>query len=555
MKIRTLSTAFGLESGDDLYFIPKEVFTQRLYFNCDQLTKLSIAEKKQVKALYFCKYEVVGKIIYKGAYLIIVDCGIRFGIVLNNKFRFGNTGTFGNHTIEIDHLKVGDYINATGWFNFSFYQFCIFTYERDDHALPKAAQTWKVGTMYRYDAERDDFFDQEIALDNYRDYYQEVDQLDSSSNTIYTVFVIEFELENPTLLAFGEYHNMFSGGYLKSSLLTVKKERIFNCEGRIINGVKKGEWIYYDKMGEAKKVINYDEEIDITYAPKIAQNEQNCVLITGATSGIGKATAIALAQLGWKVIVHGRKTESCQKIVDEIKKQTNNEAVYFIAADLSEMKAVRQLAKQVKAAHPELNVLINNAGTFSKERKLTNEGLEMTWAVNYLSRFLLTNELLELLKRNGPSRIIDVSGMYHSKGKIYFTDINLRQKYALSIANNQAKLANVLFTYKLARDLEGTEVTINTLHPGAVNTGSVLRSDDFSGFAKFMYRLTAVFFKSPEQGAATAVYLATSNEVEGLSGKYFVNKKAQESSKSTYDVNLQDKLWDKSWKMIKEMNQ
>ena len=555
MKIRTLSTAFGLESGDDLYFDPGEVFTQRLYFNCDKLVKLSTAEKEQVKALYFCKYEVTGKIIYKGAYLIIVDCGIRFGIVLNNKFRFGNTGTFGSEKVGIDHLKVGDYINATGWFTFSFYQYCIFTFERDDADLPRATQSWKVGTMYRHDAESDDFFDQEIGLDNYSEYFREVDQLNSGSNTIHTVFVTEFELEDPTLLAFGAFHNMFGGGYLKSSLLTPKKERVFNCEGRIIDGVKKGKWIYYDKLGKEKTVINYDYEVDPANIQESHQKVHNCALVTGATSGIGKATAIALAKLGWKVIVHGRRAENCQRVVDEIKQQTNKEAVYFIAADLSEMKAVKQLAEQVQVAHPELNVLINNAGTFSKARKLTKEGLEMTWAVNYLSRFLLTNELLDLLKRNGPSRIVDVSGMYHSKGEIYFTDINLRQKYSLSIANNQSKLANVLFTYKLARDLEGTAVTINTLHPGAVNTGSILRSEDFSGFFKLFYRLMSVFFKSPKQGAATSVYLASSPEVEGISGQYFVDEKPKKSAQKTYDTQLQNKLWDKSWKMIKEVIQ
>jgi NAD(P)-dependent dehydrogenase (short-subunit alcohol dehydrogenase family) len=161
---------------------------------------------------------------------------------------------------------------------------------------------------------------------------------------------------------------------------------------------------------------------------------------------------------------------------------------------------------------------------------------------------------LDLLKRNEPSRIVDVSGMYHSKGEIYFTDINLRQKYSLSLANNQSKLANVLFTYKLVRDLEGTEVRINTLHPGAVNTGSILRSEDFSGFFKLFYRIMSVFFKSPEQGAATVVYLASSPEVEGISGQYFVDEKPRKSAQKTYDTQLQDKLWDKSWKIIKELN-
>lgn len=270
---------------------------------------------------------------------------------------------------------------------------------------------------------------------------------------------------------------------------------------------------------------------------------QKVILITGSTSGIGKATATELARQGCKVIIHGRNEGSCKAIVDEITQLTGNKAVFYVTGDLSSMPQVKAMADRLIANHPDINVLINNAGTFSNTRVITPEGFERTWAVNYLSRFLLSHLLLDTLKKNSPSRIIDVSGTYHSKGVIHFDDINLFKNYSLATANNQSKLANVLFTYKMARMLSGSKVTINTLHPGAVNTGSVLRSDDFSAFSKWMYRLFSPFFKSPEQGAVTSVFLATSSEVEGVTGKYFVNKKAVKSSKASYDEGLQDRLW------------
>lgn len=276
-------------------------------------------------------------------------------------------------------------------------------------------------------------------------------------------------------------------------------------------------------------------------------------LITGATAGIGKATALALARQGWQVIIHGRSKDKCKASVEEIIQLTNNVKVDYVVADLSEMAQVKRMAEEVKTKFPELNVIIHNAGTFSHVPVITSEGIELTWAVNYLSRFLLTTLLLHVLKNNSPSRIIEVSGMYHSKGNIHFDDINLRNDYSLAKANNQSKLANVLFTYKLARLLAGTHVTINALHPGAVNTGSVLKSEGFSAFGKWMYRLFSPFFKTPAQGAVTSVFLATSPDVAGITGKYFVNKKARRSAKATYDVTLQDRLWEMSQNMINQL--
>ncbi len=278
------------------------------------------------------------------------------------------------------------------------------------------------------------------------------------------------------------------------------------------------------------------------------------VLITGSTSGIGKATAISLAEMGWTVIIHGRKEKDCQSTVQEIKTLTQNTNIDFIVADLSDLQAVNQMANTIIEEYPSLDVLINNAGTFSTSRKITNDGLEQTYVVNYLSRFLLVQKLLETLKKNSPSRIVDISGAYHSKGKIDFNDLTLNNNYTMANANNQSKLANVLFTYKQARLLNDNEVTINTLHPGAVDTGSVLRSNEFSWLFKLMYQLLRIFFKTPQQGAETSIYLASSERVEGKSGKYFENKKEVQSSTMSYDTDLQNKLWDNSFNYLKTNN-
>lgn len=276
----------------------------------------------------------------------------------------------------------------------------------------------------------------------------------------------------------------------------------------------------------------------------------NTILITGSTSGIGKATALSLALMNHHIIIHGRNDAVCQRIVNEIKKRSKNQKIDYICADLSNLLEVQQLAFNVKNRFPALNILINNAGTFSLDQKLTGDNLEYTWVVNYLSRFLLTNLLLDLLTQNAPSRIVDISGAYHKKGIIHFNDINLSDSYSMSKANNQSKLANVLFTYKLARMLEGTKVTINTLHPGAVNTGAILKDKGFSVLTQWMYRLLSLFFKSPQQGAETSVYLATSSDINGVNGKFFVNKKPVESSLLSYDETLQNQLWEFSEQLI-----
>lgn len=280
-------------------------------------------------------------------------------------------------------------------------------------------------------------------------------------------------------------------------------------------------------------------------------SDQTC-LITGSTSGIGKATAMQLAEKDWHIIIHGRKDHECRKVRDEIIEKTGNKNVEYIVADLSLMKEVERMADEVHKRFPNLNILVNNAGSFSMERVITKEGIEFTWAVNYLSRFLLVDRLLDLLKKNAPSRIIDVAGAYHASGEIHFEDIKLEKNYSYQTANNQAKLANVLFTYKLAERLKGSNIVTNCLHPGFVNTGSILRVPGVPGFYKLMYKVMSIFSKSPEQGAETSVYLASSQEAGEVSGKYFIDKKEVKSAPQTYDRILQDKLWNFSEAMIKK---
>ena len=272
-------------------------------------------------------------------------------------------------------------------------------------------------------------------------------------------------------------------------------------------------------------------------------------LITGATAGIGLATATALARLGGRVIIHGRQATACQQAVARIERAVPAAQLAYVVADLADLDAVACMATEVETRFPDLQVLVHNAGTFSHTRQLSPQGFERTWVVNYLARFVLTERLRGLLQRQAPSRIVDVSGTYHRKGRIHFDDIHLASGYTLGAANNQAKLANVLSTYRLARTLAGTGVTANTLHPGAVYTGSILRAEGFSPLMKGLYRAMRPFLKSPAQGAAPVVLLASDPALASTSGAYFHGRKATRSGAATYDVALQERLWDLSVEM------
>ncbi|HSK99666.1 MAG TPA: SDR family oxidoreductase [Rubrobacteraceae bacterium] len=267
-------------------------------------------------------------------------------------------------------------------------------------------------------------------------------------------------------------------------------------------------------------------------------------LITGATSGIGKATAIGLANMGASVVIVGRDRDRGEAVMAEIKEKSGNASVDLVLADLSSREEIRRLADEFKEAYPRLDVLINNAGVFRTKRITTADGTETTFAVNHLAYFLLTNLLLDVLKDSAPSRIVNVGSGDHSNGTIDFDDLQGEEVYKGAKAYSQSKLANVLFTYELARRIERTGVTANCLHPGAgirTNFGSGV-----SGVFGFLVKALKPLMISPEKGAETSIYLASSPEVEGLSGRYFVKKAEARSSVVSYDERLAIRLWEVS---------
>src|SRR5215210_4660200 len=274
-----------------------------------------------------------------------------------------------------------------------------------------------------------------------------------------------------------------------------------------------------------------------------AMGEKVC-LITGATSGIGKATAMELASMGASVVMVGRDRGRGEAALAEIKEESANASVDLMLADLSSQEEIRRLAHEFKEAYPRLDVLINNAGLFRSERITTADGLETTFAVNHLAYFLLTNLLLDGLEISAPSRIVNVSSGDHASGTIDFDDLQAEKGYKGAKAYSQSKLANVLFTYELAKKLEGTGVSANCLHPGAgirTNFGSGV-----SGIFGFTVRALRPLMKSPEKGAETSIYLASSPEVEGLSGRYFVKEAEARSSDASHDERLARRLWEVS---------
>jgi retinol dehydrogenase 14 len=276
---------------------------------------------------------------------------------------------------------------------------------------------------------------------------------------------------------------------------------------------------------------------------KGGMGEKVC-LITGATSGIGKATAMGLANMGASVVMVGRDRGKGEAVMAEIKEKSPNASVDLMLADVSSQEQIRRLADEFKEAYPRLDVLINNAGVFRSKRLTSADGIEMTFAVNHLAYFLLTNLLLDVLEASAPSRIVNVSSGAQSNGTIDFDDLQGENKeYKGTKAYSQSKLANVLFTYELARRLEGTGVTANCLHPGAVRTSFGRGS---SGVFGFMVRALRPFMISPERGAETSIYLASSPEVDGLSGGYFVKKGEARSSDGSYDERIARRLWEVS---------
>ena len=272
-------------------------------------------------------------------------------------------------------------------------------------------------------------------------------------------------------------------------------------------------------------------------------------LVTGASSGIGKATALGLAKMGATVVMVCRDASKGQAALSEIRQKSGNNSLDLLVADLSSQAEIRSLASEFRGKYQHLHVLINNAGVYYTKRHVTVDGLEAMFAINYLARFLLTNLLLDIIKSSAPARIINVAGAYHAKGKINFDDLQGEKDFDGQRANHQSKLADVLFTYELARRLKGTGVTVNCLHPGMVATSLVDKDKDFPVFFKYLYKLSKPLMKSPAKGAETSLYLASSSEMEGVTCQYFVNKKIAQSSPESHDRELAQRLWEVSEKL------
>jgi len=265
------------------------------------------------------------------------------------------------------------------------------------------------------------------------------------------------------------------------------------------------------------------------------------VVITGASSGLGKATAQALAREGATVAMVCRSKERGEAAMADIKKQVPEAQLSLHLADLSLMAQVREVAKELCHAYPVLDVLINNAGMIPGYQQLTADGWEVAWATNHLAPFLLTNLLLEPLLAAEQGRIINVTSDAHKLGQIDFDHAGLPTRYSAITAYADSKLANILFTYELARRTEFTNLTVNCLHPGVVAT-------NFGSNSNFVIRtamqLARFFLKSPAEGAKTSCFLATSPTVHTVSGKYFKNGRQAKSSEDSYNTHFARRLWD-----------
>ena len=266
--------------------------------------------------------------------------------------------------------------------------------------------------------------------------------------------------------------------------------------------------------------------------------KSSCILVTGSTDGIGKATAIELASRGITVIVHGRTKDRAEQAREQVARASFVGRVECVHGDFSSLAQVRRMAKEIVRRFSRLDVLINNAGIVSNTRRVSEDGYELTLAVNHLAPFLLTTLLLDLIVKSSPARIVTVSSMVHSGAEIDYDNIQMVLGYSGMRTYSKSKLANVLFTYALARRLLGTGVTANTLHPGVIDT-KLLRTNYSGGLP-------------PEDGAKTPVYLAISPDIERTTGGYFVDRRQVRSSPSSYDMALQEKLWRVSEEMTGE---
>jgi retinol dehydrogenase-14 len=272
------------------------------------------------------------------------------------------------------------------------------------------------------------------------------------------------------------------------------------------------------------------------------------VLITGGTGGIGRATAIGLAALGARVGITGRELARAERAAADISAASGNPAIDAFAADMSSQAEVRQLAASVLNAYPRLDVLVNNVGGFWAHRHTTADGLERTFALNHLASFLLTNLLLDLLKASAPARVVNVSSHVQAEGHIDFDDLQGARIYSGQSAYSQSKLANVMFTNELAHRLKGTRVTATSLHPGFVRTDFGV--EDQAWLFAVISHVVMPFLKTPAQGAQTSIYLASSPDMDGVTGQFFAKSKPKTANKFAYDADMTTRLWDVSADLV-----
>jgi NAD(P)-dependent dehydrogenase (short-subunit alcohol dehydrogenase family) len=264
------------------------------------------------------------------------------------------------------------------------------------------------------------------------------------------------------------------------------------------------------------------------------------VLVTGGSDGIGRAAALGLAAMGAHLAITGRDRGRTENAAREIRAAGSGQVDVFVA-DLSSQSQVRRLAGEVLQSLSRIDVLVNNAGGYWNTRHVTADGLERTFAINHLAPFLLTNLLLDRLKNSAPARVVTVSSNVQANGRIDFEDLQGERSYSGARAYNQSKLANVLFTYELARRLQATLVTANALHPGVVRTA--FGTEDPGGLQRLFIPFVRPFMKAPGRGAATSIHLVSAPDLEQVTGRYFATSKPRRSSRRSYDQAAAARLW------------
>ena len=279
-------------------------------------------------------------------------------------------------------------------------------------------------------------------------------------------------------------------------------------------------------------------------------NGKVCV-ITGGTDGIGKAAAYGLATRGARLLVHGRDPDKGARAVAELKERSGNKSIEFLQADFGSLAQVRQLAAAIRERAPRVDVLLNNAGSIFVKRAVSEDGYEKTFAVNHLAPFLLTHLLLDALKASGQARVVTTASIAHRNAKIPFDDLQLTRRYSPMGAYGVSKLANILFTRALAKRLQDTGVTATCVHPGFVRTNfGANNTADISPLFKAIFSLVSRFARKPEKGAETLIYLASSPEVEGVSGGYFFDCKPIRPTPAGEDDGVAERLWQVSEQLV-----